>query len=374
MSSKSPGLGNRVWPITICGAPSSRVTRSTAAVTWSCWLMSAVTPMAVPPFAVISPTASSTGPLLRATIATLQPSSASILAAMRPMPLLPPVKKTTLPAMPRSIFRASPWIERVDCAIDHVRAWSIAQSTWWGGEPSDDGLAREEIGDLRRRVADLGEDLRRVLADSRGGATDGGLLVVELDRGRRYLQPVMGRVVHQVAVRLRGRVRQDVLGGREEREDAAALAKPGGDLVLGELGDRFGERRCQVRPGRLPGGGGGAGLAELGQAERLRRRVPVAGLINHHQHDEVAVSGPVGKGQRAADRVEVQLLAGQRGIGEVGGERPDRAAEQGRVDDAALAGARGAHQRRADPAGQEGPGRNVTERGPLQRRADRAGR
>src|SRR5260370_1406073 len=69
--------------------------------------MSAVTPTAVPPSATILLTASATGPWLRATIATAQPSSASIFAAIRPMPLLPPVKRTTLPAMPRSTAASS---------------------------------------------------------------------------------------------------------------------------------------------------------------------------------------------------------------------------------------------------------------------------
>src|SRR5580693_1551743 len=91
---------------------------------------------------------------------------------------------------------------------------------------SADDLGSEELGDFGGRVADLGEYLGRMLADPRGGAAEGGLLVVELHWRRGYLQPVDFRVVHQVAVRLGGRVGQDFLGGREEREDAAARAEP----------------------------------------------------------------------------------------------------------------------------------------------------
>src|SRR5579875_562407 len=117
---------------------------------------------------------------------------------------------------------------------------------------SDNNLGRDEVVDLGGRVAKFGENLGRVLADPGGGAADDGLLVVELNRRGRYLQPIAAGVVHQVAVRLGGRVGEDLLRSREEGEDATAFAKPGRDLVLGEPGDSLGERRGQVRPGRLP--------------------------------------------------------------------------------------------------------------------------
>ena len=65
--------------------------------------MSAETPIAVPPVAMIEATTSSTSVFVRATTATWQPSAASRWATSRPMPLLPPVQNTTLSVIPRSI-------------------------------------------------------------------------------------------------------------------------------------------------------------------------------------------------------------------------------------------------------------------------------
>src|SRR5277367_6664373 len=66
-------------------------------------VMSAVTPIATPPSALMSATARSTYFVLRATTATWQPSLASIRATSKPIPLLPPTTNATLPAISRSI-------------------------------------------------------------------------------------------------------------------------------------------------------------------------------------------------------------------------------------------------------------------------------
>src|SRR4051794_1564761 len=148
MSAKSPGMLNFVWPITIRGTPNVSVTSATARSTSSAIVMSAETPIATPPAATIEATASSISVFVRATTATLQPSAASRWATSRPMPLLPPVQNTTLPAMPRSIATI-PLGRAVESRSSVVRAIGhreqAAERTFGQGEAR---LARHAVEEL----------------------------------------------------------------------------------------------------------------------------------------------------------------------------------------------------------------------------------
>src|SRR5688572_22617019 len=102
-SSEPPGEEPaHVTSVSMCPKRSSAA--STAASTSSVRVMSPVRPSTSPgPHASISATAWSTTAPSRATIATLQPSSANSFADSRPMPLLPPVMKTTSRSNPSSM-------------------------------------------------------------------------------------------------------------------------------------------------------------------------------------------------------------------------------------------------------------------------------
>src|SRR5215208_1281400 len=244
---------------------------STAASTCSVRVMSPVRPRTSPaPHALISATAWSTTTLSRATIATLQPSSAKIFAEARPMPLLPPVMNTISPSKPSSIHSSF-----VCSGGDELLAPHLPHLVGRQSVHDEHPLRALEPG---QPLAAVGDQLLRIRRGSGTGDDESHDLLTPARRRRAH----DGRSAH-------GRV---LLESRFDlaREDVQAA---GDDHVLAAARD--GDRPVRgVLPRDVAGAEPAVGEGRL----RLARPAQIAVEDLRAAHDELAVLA--GRDVRAA--------------------------------------------------------------------------